>query len=111
MHKCTLNPHGRFGRIWDFVTLFALFSSGAGASSQLELRPLLDDEIWDDFTKRRKLEREINTLEEADLSQVADEVHQRGLVSLFKARGLVDEEDEPEMIEALLSRTQGSRST
>ena len=94
-------------RAWQQFGL--VFAQGGGdgqtsVSASIELRDLLDDEVWDDFTKKRKLEKAIATLEENGIEHLSAELVQRGLVNLFKEQGVVDEEDEDEMLAALLAK-------
>lgn len=86
----------------ELKVIFSQSVSNDWATSSIGLRDLLDYEVWDDFTKKRKLDKVISTLEEQGLEQLTTEMIQCGLVNPFKHHSVVDEENESEMIDMLI---------
>jgi len=71
---------------------------------ELDLQALLEDEIWGDFTKKRALRAEVEVLEHLGSQALMTEVIQLGLARLFTQRGVVDQDEEAELVQSLLNR-------
>jgi len=78
-----------------------------GGGIELDLQALLEDEVWGDFTKKRALRAEVEALEQLGPHALMTEVIQLGLARLFTQRGVVDQDEEAELVQSLLDRARG----
>jgi len=82
-------------------------SAEQGGGIELDLQALLEDEVWGDFTKKRALRAEVEVLEQLNTGALMTEVIQLGLARLFTQRGVVDQDEEAELVQSLLDRARG----